>query len=106
MSRRPAANSQRKLFPMTHEKRQTGPVGSMAGSALKAQISQAIQDAIAAHIAEYSKNFPDQAWGKGALHARLLPAIMDVLPNSVIRPYSVWQCQALRKVGIEGAVRI
>ena len=27
-------------------------------------------------------------------------------PNSVIRPYSVWQCQALRKVGIEGAVRI
>ena len=34
MSRRPAANPQRKIFPMTHEKGQAGPVGSMAGSAL------------------------------------------------------------------------
>ncbi len=46
------------------------------------KISQAIQDAIAEHIAEYSKHFPDQAWGKGALHARLLPAIMAVVPNA------------------------
>jgi hypothetical protein len=29
-----AANPQRKIFPMTHEKGQAGPVGSMAGSAL------------------------------------------------------------------------
>ena len=56
-------------------------VGSTDGSALKTAVSQVIQGAIAAHVEEYSKLFPEQVWGKGALHARLLPAVMSVLPN-------------------------
>ena len=52
------------------------------GSDLQASVSQAIQDAIAAHIAEYSKLFPEQVWGAGGLHARILPAVMAVLPNN------------------------
>lgn len=48
---------------------------------MKDRLSQVIQDAITAHIVEYSKTFPNQVWGGGALHARLLPAILAALPD-------------------------
>lgn len=54
-------------------------------------VSQLIQDAIADHIAEYEKTFPEQAWGRGSLHARLF-ALLEPVVRSLAR-----EAEALNK---------